>query len=121
MRGCLLTVLVGVALVAFIAKPVTATTVDRNGTEVSGRCGPLWSMLAGGQPTYDDVAATDNTDIGVREDSEAVGRACRKNAYRRVGIGAGALVVGAVFARLRSGRRAKSSPPQPPAGVSADT
>lgn len=114
MRGWLLTLLVAVALFALVAKPVTATTVDRNGTEIKGTCGPLWSMLAGDEPAYDDAAATDGTDIGVFKDPDVVRRACRANANSRVGLGVGVVGAVVVFERVLSRRRASASQTESP-------
>ena len=113
MQGCIAYVVLAVAAALFIAKPVTATTTDTNGTEVLGTCGPVWSMLAGSSPDYGDAAATDGTDIGVAPDTEAVQATCQRNAVRRTAIGV--IALGAVVAgvRLRH-RRAAASDSQPP-------
>lgn len=103
MSGCMAYVVLAVVAVLFIAKPVTATTTDTNGTEVSGTCGPVWSMLAGSEPNYEDAAATNATDIGVRPDAEAVRATCRRNAVRRTAIGV--VVLGAAFGAVILGRR----------------
>ena len=102
MRGCAISVVLVLAATVFIAKPVTATTTDTNGTEVFGTCGPLWSMLAGDRPDYEDVAATNGSDIGVSPDAEAVQATCQQNAVRRTWIGVVlAVAVLVIFLRRR--------------------
>lgn len=103
MGGCIVYVVVAVAAFLLVAEPVTATTIDTNGTEVSGTCGPVWSMLAGSRPNYEDAASTNATDIGVTPDAQAVRATCQRNAVRRVGIGI--VVLGAAFAAIRLRQR----------------
>lgn len=121
MRGCIVYGVLAVLAALFIAKPVTATTTDTNGTEVVGTCGPVWSMLAGSRPNYEDAVAMDGTDIGVFPDVEVVQATCQRNAVRRTAVGVVVLGAAVAVVRLRQ-RRAAASAEQPPRSpTAADT